>query len=222
MGSLPFSQPHAIVVGPDDNLWVPDEGGNRIWRITPAGVLTSFSIPAHAENPGGGYPYGIAAGPGGAVWFTEVTGMRIGRLTMDGHITEFKLPGVNHIPSDIIDGSDGAVWFLEPNQSAVGRITIGGQISEFALPHASCFSPGTQTASEYGDCQVEDLTLGSDGAVWFSEQWNQALGRMDEHGHVTEFRLPAALPLSGPTALTSGPDGALWFVYDRGVARWSL
>jgi virginiamycin B lyase len=136
-GALPQSQPHAIVQGPDGNLWFLDLGGNKVARLTTAGTLTEFPIPPHPENPVGGSPYSIAAGPDGALWFTEQTSNRIGRITVDGRITEFTLPGVDHVPSDVVASADGALWFLEPNQNLFGRITVDGRITEFSWPCAS-------------------------------------------------------------------------------------
>jgi streptogramin lyase len=222
-GDLPHSQPHAIVTGPDGNLWFPDMGGNKVARITPTGALAEYPLPPHPANPFGSFPYSITASPDGALWFTEGASMRIGRISPDGRISEFELPEVNHVPTDILAGFDGAFWFLEPNQSLLGRITIDGRITEFALPHASCHTAGVPTTTSDGPCEVVNFTSGPDGAIWFSEAWRDALGRIDGQGHTTEYSLP---PLSatgdGPGALALGPDGALWFAYGCGVGRFSL
>ena len=52
--------------GPDGNLWFTESLGNRIGRITTAGVMTEF--PRHRP---GSRPSGIVAGPDGNLWFTE-------------------------------------------------------------------------------------------------------------------------------------------------------
>src|SRR5258705_152010 len=61
------AQPAAIAAGPDGNLWFTEQGGNRIGRITPAGVVTEFS----AGITAGAALAGIAAGPDGNLWFAE-------------------------------------------------------------------------------------------------------------------------------------------------------
>jgi streptogramin lyase len=73
--------PTSIAAGPDGNLWFiePEEG--RIGRITPAGVITEFSVT--------GGPTDITAGPDGNLWFAEQGGNRIGRITPLGVVTEF-------------------------------------------------------------------------------------------------------------------------------------
>lgn len=237
--NLPESQPHALALGPDGNIWFPDMGGNKIARITPSGTLTEFAIPAHSGDPFSSYPYSIVAGPDGALWFTESGGMRIGRITLDGHITEFKLPGANHAPEDIVAGGDGALWFLEQTQSLLGRITTDGHVTEWPLPHRACHTQPVMTYDAYGACEVKYLARGPDGAVWISEPWLHALGRIDEKGHITNFPLPpistsmeepSVVPvgpdlfaaMGEPSALAAGTDGALWFSYSTGIGRFSV
>ena len=80
LGITPGSAPLGIANGPDGNLWFTESTGNRIGRITPAGVVTEFSA---GITPGAGLSM-IAAGPDGNLWFTESTGDRIGRITPSG------------------------------------------------------------------------------------------------------------------------------------------
>ena len=54
-----------ITSGSDGNLWFTEMAASRIGRITPAGVITEFPLPA------GRGPIGITAGPDGNVWFAS-------------------------------------------------------------------------------------------------------------------------------------------------------
>ena len=69
-GLTPGAVPFGIAAGPDGNLWFTELSGDRIGRITPAGVITEFSTGLTA----GAGPLGIAAGPDGNLWFTEFAG----------------------------------------------------------------------------------------------------------------------------------------------------
>ena len=62
----PASVPFGITAGPGRRPLVHRANGNRIGRITTAGVITEFTVPT-ADSP----PFGITAGPDGALWFTE-------------------------------------------------------------------------------------------------------------------------------------------------------
>jgi len=67
-----LSGSNSITAGSDGNLWFTYADGIR--RITPAGTITTFALPAPST------PVGIAAGADGNVWFTEAEGNKIGVL----------------------------------------------------------------------------------------------------------------------------------------------
>src|SRR5688500_12717392 len=103
------STPSGITTGPDGNLWVTESSASRIARVTPAGAVTEFILPAGRE------PLGIAAA-GGFVFFTERSGDRIGRLDpsaadIQASITEFVVSGAGSQPTGIATGPDGNLWF---------------------------------------------------------------------------------------------------------------
>jgi virginiamycin B lyase len=54
------------------------------------------------------------------------------------------------------------------------------------------------------------ITLGPDGALWFTEWDGNKIGRITTAGTIIEFDLPTAN--AEPYGITVGPDGALWFV----------
>ena len=54
-----------------------------------------------------------------------------------------------------------------------------------------------------------EITAGPDGALWFTEQSGNRIGRITTLGQITEFTLPRVA--SGPIGIAPGPDGALWF-----------
>src|ERR1035441_9673226 len=53
------------------------------------------------------------------------------------------------------------------------------------------------------------ITTGSDGALWFTEYYDNKIGRISTVGAITEYAIPT--PNNQPNSITSGPDGALWF-----------
>jgi hypothetical protein len=115
-----FNRPLSITTGPDGALWFTENGGNKIARITTAGVITEFPIPTADSNP-----TGITAGPDGALWFAEASADKIGRITTEGVITEFPITA-GSFPTDITTGPDGALWFPEYHAGQIGRINDHG------------------------------------------------------------------------------------------------
>src|SRR5207248_2024924 len=67
-----FDAACGIAVVPDGNLWFT--GGPGVERITPAGVITGFSLPARGA--------GLTVGPDGNIWIAGSSGIM--RFTLEG------------------------------------------------------------------------------------------------------------------------------------------
>ncbi len=55
---------------------------------------------------------------------------------------------------------------------------------------------------------VSGITVGPDGALWFTEGMADAVGRISMQGEIVEFPLGEG---ASPTGITTGADGAIWF-----------
>jgi len=220
----------SITVGPDGALWLTGVPG-EVGRITTAGVVTEFAVPA--IQPPGGWPPGMTlgmptpvamtAGPAGALWFTTqetdaagVSTWSIDRITTNGSITVYSVPATS-APA-ITLGPDGNLWFTGvPGE--LGRITTAGVVSEFAVP-------GNFNT-------IAGLTSGPGGNLWFTEQEDgktrgeqAAVGEINPAGVTTLYTLPHGTTLdpslgvpTDPTVITTGPDGALWFGENGAIGR---
>jgi streptogramin lyase len=60
---------------------------------------------------------------------------------------------------------------------------------------------------------LESITTGPDGNLWFTESNGNKIGTITTAGNVTEYPIPAA---GTPFDITLGPDGNLWFTEDIG------
>jgi hypothetical protein len=130
------STPRGIVAGPDGNLWFTERNGQKIGRITTAGVLTEFALPTASG------PFDIAAGSDGNLWFTEEAGNKVGQITTSGMITEFATPTAPSAPFGITSGPDGNLWFAESVGNKIGVVELpvvvtGGlsQMSDSGVSH---------------------------------------------------------------------------------------
>jgi virginiamycin B lyase len=94
-------------------------------------------------------------------------------------------------------GADGNLWAAEGGR--IARFTTSGVITEFPIPSI--------------DPSAENITAGSDGAVWFTESVANKLGRITTSGQITEYATPGADPqgiVSCPKACENA-HGRLWF-----------
>src|SRR2546428_673762 len=64
---------------------------------------------------------------------------------------------------------------------------------------------------------AEQITVGPDGNLWFSEPRGNKIARITPAGAITEFPIPSG---AIPQGITAGPDGNLWFaIYPSGIGR---
>ena len=181
----PGASPVGIAAGPDGNLWFTDFLYDRIGRITPAGVVSTFELAPFS------YPNRIIAGPDGNLWFTQGFDAYIGRITTSGVIGQYSIPD---LASSIAAGPGGDLWFTEPYANSIGRLTAGGEVTQFAVPFG---------------CDPTAIAAGPDGNLWFTATSANLIGRVSPSGAFTRFALPTGG--SGPAGIVAGPDGNLWF-----------
>jgi virginiamycin B lyase len=108
--------------------------------------------------------------------------------------------------------SDGSTTLNVAAVTAAGAVggTLPGPVSitEFPVPNpVGVTSP-----------QPVGIAPGSDGALWFTMVGGTGtIGRIPTNAtpntstSITEYPLPTAVASANPTAITNGPDGALWF-----------
>ena len=177
-----YTAPASITFGPDGNIWFG--AAYEIGRIAPDGSgYVHFHLPHYLtlQEVAGQ----ITAAPDGNLWFTENLmdpshadaggSGGIGRITPAGVITDFQTPTPGSGPVGIVVGPDGNLWFTEhwpfyhgPNK--IGRVTTQGAFREYWVAGAPT---APYTAGSWG------ITVGPDGALWFTESAGNAIARFD-------------------------------------------
>jgi len=162
--------------------------------LSPA-ALAEYPVPTAAASPDL-----IIAAPNGDLWFTEVSPRpaRIGCATRAGIITERSLNLADEVPFGLAWGSDGNLWILVSGTTAAHpdgallRLSASGELRQFPLSPIGV-----------GHSYANALTVGPDGALWFTEGVRGRIGRMTLTGTVSEYRLPSSD--AAPAAITTGP-----------------
>ncbi len=198
-----------ITVGPEGDLWFPEETGAtaKIGRINPknTGEFTEFPLPPGNELNDAilGAPIdNIAVGPEGNLWFTErdyfAGGHAIGVINTRGEFLHHFEVGPS--PEAIVAGADGNMWFTRYGGTTVGRITPAGAVTEFPLP-----VPGVSDGSA--------MVQAPDGNVWFTiDGGGGGVGCVTPTGQVGLHFAPAPIAGQGtPWGLALRQDGSLWY-----------
>lgn len=140
-------------------------------------------------------------------------------------VTAFPLPGQSadsfswNGSGHIVTGPDGNLWFTDSGNNQIDRVTPQGQITQFSLPVHNVASTGAGGSTGNGgpvvdpvltpDPSPDDIVVGPDGNLWFTESGVDRIGRITPAGTITEFTTPTAD--SNPTGIAVGADGNLWF-----------
>lgn len=106
----------------------------------------------------------------------------------------------------LVLGPDGAVWGALQNGPAY-------RIVQFALS-----ASGVNVAQSFAlpaGAAAGSMTLGGDGALWFTDPQNNAIGRMSTSGAFSEYPLPSSNALGEPWfglwQIATACDGSVWF-----------
>lgn len=212
----------ALTNGANDTIWAAvglglstgsNGGGYEEVNASNGAILIGPThLPPSCVDVGAAFfygPGGIARGGDGGIYLTGASpcapplgGLPSAVLRVDpstGAITNtFTLPDANHIT----EGSDGDLWITQNGATnAIARLTPSGAVTEFALPTANA--------------GPNEITLGNDGAIWFTERTANKIGRITVSGAITEYATPT--PNADPYGIASLPGecapghGDIWF-----------
>ena len=207
-----------IAAGPEGDLWFAGVAGPVIWggvgRFSPPGEWLDIA----AEEPSmdtnafvGNGTNGIAVGPDGNLWFTAGAG--IGRIKPSGtppEAEDFFLPSVAAASlGGITAGPEHEnLWFTDveaPNTNKIGRINATSHLmTEFTLP------AGNELGAGVGGLGNDDIAVGHEGNLWFTEPASHAVGVINTKGEFQHQFFVATSPWVsplGPTATCGSPMG---------------
>jgi virginiamycin B lyase len=188
------------VLGPDGNLWFTEIGAAKVGRMN-----TNGAVLGECSLSSGSKPDGITVGPDNKIWFTLSSSShnrvaRVDPFAADpcGTYSQFPPSSSSTLnqPGDITAGPPGTdrLWFTEAGGNRISSITTGGSIS----PGATLPTPGSEPSG----------ITASGAALWATLSSANQVVRVDPNsGTVTNFVATGA----GPSAIATGPDGALWF-----------
>jgi streptogramin lyase len=217
---------HGVTAGPDGNMWFTEDelgatpNATAIARVTPTGVVTEFSAKPSIPGAVDPAPIAITSGPNQHIWFVDA----------DNHFLDEMVPATGAFTTHptvadpdlasakaMVTGPDGNVYVL-----------LAG-----AAPGIAEFKPdGTQaTGSPFpvlnpGTSNPQEITVGPDGNLWFTDVNKNAISRFNLTTHVmTDFPITvtgAPATMAAPRGIAVGPDGNIWFTETGGGVAETL
>lgn len=199
-----FSDPFSIVVNKSGELFVADEGNNRVRKIMPNGDVSTFAGSGAAASVNGN---GISASfnnvtalglaPSGDLYAAEFMGNKIRRITPAADVSDFAGSGAPGNDSGngmaatftgliamTVDGS-GNIYVAELNTSRIRKITPAGDVTPVAGSGSFGFAEGTGTAASF--YRPYGVAADAAGNLFVADSTNNRIRKVTPAGVVETF-----------------------------------
>ncbi|MBL7818650.1 MAG: putative Ig domain-containing protein [Saprospiraceae bacterium] len=227
--SASFYSPSGVAVDASSNVYVADWKNNKIRKITPAGVVTTFagsgsagSTDATGTSASFNGPYGIAVDASGNVYVADNANHKIRKITSAGVVTTFAGSGSAgstdatgtsasfYYPVDVAVDALGNVYVADGNNHKIRKITSAGVVSTLAGSGTTGSTDATSTSASFNT--PYSVAVDASGNVYVADLANQKIRKITSAGVVT------TLAGSGTASSTDGTGTSASFNNPYGVA----
>jgi len=232
-----FKNPSNIVEDASGNFFVADLGNNKIRKITPAGVVTTFAgsttgasghTDATGTNARFSAPAALCFDGAGNLYVSEQGNNAIRKITSGGVVTTFagSLTNVSgtangtgtaarfNAPAGLCFDGSGNLYVAEQGNNDIRIITPGAVVNTFAGSTAgtSGYTNATGTAARFNFPAI--LCFDGSGNMYVTDWGNNAIREITSAGVVTTF----AGSLTGTAGSANGTGTAASFSSPAGIA----
>ena len=204
-----LSGPQGVTVDASGNLYIADNGNERIRYVNASGIITTIAGTGAVGFSGDGSPatgatldepVAVAVDAGGAVYVADMANNRIRRFVAGGNMGTFAGTAVSagdggpstqarlDNPLSVAVDQSGNLYIADPSANRVRKVTPSGTITTLAGNGEAAYGgdngPGPEAALNYPDAVAVD----SAGNVYIADARNERIRRVDAStGIITTF-----------------------------------
>jgi len=228
--------PWGVVTDAAGNLYIGDQGNNRIRKVSPSGIITTIAGNGYPGYSGDGgpataaeinAPQGVVLDLAGNVYFADGYNNCVRKVDMSGVISTFAGTGalgyggdggpataslINN-PHGIAIDNGGNIYIADYGNTRVRKVTTDGIIHTIAGNGYVGYSGdgGPATAAEMD--LVNDVAVDNHGNLFIADYNNNVIRRVDTSYTITTFAGTGAYGYSGD----GGPATAAEMVGPGGI-----
>ena len=227
--SASFNKPQGVVVDANGNVYVSEYSGNKIRKITPEGVVTTFAGSSSSGTSNGtgtaarfSRPNGLAIDASGNIYVADEWNHRIRKITPAGVVTTFAGSSLGsnngtgtaaqfNYPSGVaVDGS-GNIFVCDRSNHLIRKITSAGVVTTFAGSGSSGNVNGTGTAATFAN--PTGIAIDANDNLYITDYLNHSVRKITSAGVVTTLAGPVGSTGTWGTINATGTSARFNYPY---------
>jgi uncharacterized protein (TIGR03437 family) len=232
-----LSFPTRAAMGPGGDLFIADAANNRIRRISPSGVITTFAGNGQpgftgddglAGNAELNSPRDIAIDSAGNVYVADSNNYRIRRITPQGRITTVAGLGVYgffgdqgpalqatfSLPHGVALDAAGDIYVADTSNNRIRKVGTDGTVTTVAGTNSAGYTADGVNAALAQLNAPSSVAVDATGNIYIADTGNNRVRRIGTQGTIVTIAGAGAGGFGGDggaatSALLSGPQGVV-------------
>jgi sugar lactone lactonase YvrE len=222
-----FNSPKGLATDAAGNIYVADQGNNRIRKITPDGTVTTVAgngqgfVNGAVANATFSNPTGLAFDAKGNLYVSDMNNNAIRKITPAGQVTTFAggsygtstdgigTAAIFSAPSGLTIDASGNLYVTEFNGNTIRKISPSGNVTT-VTGSASGYADGPVATAKFSN--PSSITADGFGNLFVVDQFNQRIRKIGADGIVS-----TVAGGNGNNKLTDGIGSNAGFNYPYGI-----